>query len=332
MTHTPSPLLGCAIADALGKPFETKPCGHSAISAWDEETYLPGDYPNLPKPYQDTGELLNRPGVPTDDTQMSRILARWLTGLNGTSHVRDGYVEWLRGESFVGAPRGMGGTIRRSLVAHSKGEIPENCDPKLPCGTGAAMRSGVIGMVDELTEPLIAMAMSDADITHPGHPEARVTAAVMAVAVWYAKHRPLPLEFDSYWNLSGFLLDTFTPLFPHTATVWSLRLVDRFVREESQRWPRSGFDFPDDGVGIMASTILCATTARAYKDGVVRAIRFGGDTDTRAAMVGTILGTRFGIGGSKGIPERWVQGLYEADDIIAEDRILNTPRVNVPRA
>lgn len=253
MSMTPSPLLGCAVADALGKPFETKPYGHPAINTWDGETYLPGDYPNLPPPYQDTGELLNRPGVPTDDTQMSRILARWLTG---STHARNGYVEWFRGESFVGVPRGMGGTIRRSLFAHSKGEVPEDCDPTGPCGTGAAMRSGVIGMADESLDTLIAVAASDSAHTHPGHPEARVTAAVMAAAVWYARTHPLPLGFEMYWNLSGFLLNEFAPRYPHSATVWSLRLVDRFVREEYQRWTISGVpDIPNDGVGITATAM-----------------------------------------------------------------------------
>lgn len=130
---TLSPLLGCAVADALGKPFETKPASHRALQEWDQVSYLPGDYPNLPGPYHNTDELLNRPGVPTDDTQMSRVLARSL--VSGTSALQ-GYVEWMEGKSFVGAPRGIGGTIRRSLLAHSKGEVPPNCDPVSRVGRG----------------------------------------------------------------------------------------------------------------------------------------------------------------------------------------------------
>ena len=88
-----SPLLGCAVADALGKPFETKPSTHWAFYDWDGESYLPGDYPNLPKPYQDTGELLNRPGVPTDvwlpDPKGSRVTM--MVGLPGAGKSR-----WLK--------------------------------------------------------------------------------------------------------------------------------------------------------------------------------------------------------------------------------------------
>lgn len=311
------PLLGCAIGDALGKPFETKPYGHPAILRWDGVSYLPGDYPNLPKPYQDTGELLNRPGVPTDDTQMSRILARAM--MLGDGSALNWYIEWLLGNSPVGVPRGMGGTIRRSLVAHSEGGIPENCDPNLRCGSGAVMRAGVLGMLDHSWEVVLRKAMEDAELTHPGHPESGISAAVMALSVWYARRYPDPES----WELPKFLLDIFTPKYGHTATVWALRLVDSFTRYGNH------LDIPvskyliDDAVGLTASTVLLSSISACYSRGVYAAIHMGGDTDTRAAMVGTILGTRFGLGGERGILERWVPGLYEADAIIAEDKALN---------
>lgn len=329
-----SPLLGCAVADALGKPFETKPSTHGAFYDWDGESYLPGDYPNLPKPYQDTGELLNRPGVPTDDTQMSRILGRSL--VNGTS-AREGYVEWLNGSSFVGAPRGMGGTIRRSLEAHSKGETPMDCDPRGKCGTGAAMRSGVIGMLDAPLDIILNVARADAAITHPGHPEAEVTASAMALAVMYTKNFAL-LDFRGEhkykWDLTGFLSDWIGRKWPYSATTWALRLVDEIVRTnktshicDAGKLTGSVVLFPDEGVGITASAILCAAVASTYKGGVLKAIRLGGDTDTRAAMTGTVLGTKYGTEGVRGIPGEWVSGLYESKDIMDEDRALAYPNI-----
>jgi ADP-ribosylglycohydrolase len=309
----PAPLLGCAIADALGKPFETKPWDHPAILNWDGRTYLPGDYPNLPKPYQDTGELLNRPGVPTDDTQMSRILARSM--VDPSFDALRGYQEWLQGDSFVGIPRGMGGTIRRSLVSSIQRVKLLPCDPFGPCGTGAAMRAGVLGMAPLPLKEIVIRAESDSVLTHPGHPEAMATAAVMASAVcYYARRAEYPTD------LTEFLLDNLAPRHSHTAMGWALRMVDK-VYHLGAVLPT---DFTDDAVGITASAVLIAGLSPSYASGVVRAIQFGGDTDTRAAMVGTILGTRFGVGGECGIPDYWLKDLYEVDAIMAEDQLLNT--------
>ena len=307
-----SPLLGCAVADALGKPFETKSASHIVSLNWDGRSYRPGDYPNLPKPYQDTGELLNRPGVPTDDTQMSRILARWMWDKKSPA-MPDAYVEWLGGKSFVGVPRGMGGTIRRSLEAFSHGSKPKEVASDSPCGTGAAMRSGVLGMLGDGVGEVIAFAATDSEFTHPGHLEARASAAAMALAVHFAKDNKFPLS-----SLPRFVAYTLASNgYQHSATVHALRLASTGLSE-----PVPDDWFPGDAVGITASAILCAGLATNYLGGVVRAIRMGGDTDTRGAMTGTILGARYGMSGDKGIPGHLIQDLYESTEIKIEDQKL----------
>jgi ADP-ribosylglycohydrolase len=47
-------------------------------------------------------------------------------------------------------------------------------------------------------------------------------------------------------------------------------------------------------------------TANNFRDGIECAVRFGGDTDTAAAVAGSLLGARFGI---EGIPAEWRQVL-----------------------
>lgn len=139
------------------------------------------------------------------------------------------------------------------------------------------MRAGVLGMIERpfLDIPfneIVEAAKVDAALTHPGHPEADVTAAVMAAAVAYAKDHVLSGSHAGSWDLVGFLTRRFGQRNSHSATMWALRLVDHL---------RYGFSFkdcallPDDGVGITATAILCAATADSYKSGVLTAIRMG---------------------------------------------------------
>lgn len=57
----------------------------------------------------------------------------------------------------------------------------------------------------------------------------------------------------------------------------------------------------------VATATFCAAWAADFEQGVVAAIRGGGDTDTRGAITGAILGARFGL---EGIPERYQKGLH----------------------
>ena len=63
-----------------------------------------------------------------------------------------------------------------------------------------------------------------------------------------------------------------------------------------------------------------ASSARSYADAVVRAVRFGNDTDTTAAIAGGLAGIRWGIAG---IPHDWLAGM-RGRAIVGEllDRLL----------
>lgn len=64
-----------------------------------------------------------------------------------------------------------------------------------------------------------------------------------------------------------------------------------------------------DGSGYVVSTFNCARLALqedSYEKVVKRAIAFGEDTDTNAAVAGGLAGILFG---GEGIPERWMNTL-----------------------
>lgn len=52
--------------------------------------------------------------------------------------------------------------------------------------------------------------------------------------------------------------------------------------------------------------------APSYKYGVIDCVNRGGDADTTGAIVGGLLGALFGIGGTRGIPSKWVSRVHDA--------------------
>src|SRR5277367_1079746 len=78
-------LLGTAIGDALGVPFETKLPNFELLTAWDGETFLGSEHHKL------------QPGQFSDDTQMSLMVAESLIdnhGFNPTD-LAARYVDWI---------------------------------------------------------------------------------------------------------------------------------------------------------------------------------------------------------------------------------------------
>ena len=323
-TKVPAVLLGGAIGDALGKFAETLTAEQiqERYGDWDGRTYLPGTHPKAT-------EFACRPGVTTDDTQLSRMMALTLVENRGYIAARAAhhYLEWFQGHSHVGEPRGIGGTLKRAFTRMSAGTPWEDSGERLhwnsPCGTGTAMRVGPLGMNGSNLQSICEDAAIDADITHV-HVDARSGSVAMAAAVYHSL-RAGENSDDGQLMLEQVFDSLSLVNYQHTPMGWGLR----FARETalSLEWGMPNYLFlrlyniKDDVVGLVTSALLCAAQAETFEQGVVEAILMGGDTDTRASMVGTILGAKFGL---EGIPEHLIEGLYEHDEIMAEDALLTS--------
>ena len=70
------------------------------------------------------------------------------------------------------------------------------------------------------------------------------------------------------------------------------------------------------GCGVGASALACLLTTTTFKGAVVKAIRLGGDTDTRAAIVGGWAGI------TREIPQAWIDGVEDAGHLTYLDAQL----------
>lgn len=63
--------------------------------------------------------------------------------------------------------------------------------------------------------------------------------------------------------------------------------------------------------------LLCLLEASNFRSALERAIQLGGDADTNGAVVGALLGARFG---ASGIPSRWLEDLEGGESLLASIR------------
>jgi poly(ADP-ribose) glycohydrolase ARH3 len=262
-------ILGQAVGDALGAPFETMPA--SAI-------------------YYQFGfarKIVAHPPVDkleyTDDTQMMIGVAETLVaqGRIDQEHLMSAFV------ANFDAARAYGpGTHQIIEVASTGGDwrtLAETIFPGGSLGNGAAMRVAPVGLLfhhdlDQLDEQAVLSAVP----THT-HPVGIDAARLLATAIAYVIREP---AFDP--------ASFFAELQRRAAT-----------EEFADAIARAAGLISSGDIGLLGTSLEAnrsVTTALAcfasypdsYSDAVGRAIGLGGDTDTISAIVGALSGARLG--------------------------------------
>ena len=284
-------LVGCAIGDALGNPFEMKSAKSPALLEWDGN-------------FKEGGTFWHgQPGQYTDDTLMSMCLAASLIEHQGFNpeDVSKKYLTWMES----GNTRGIGGTtssalLRVKLGAHyTESGLTHNPDGTPVGGNGTAMRASPIGLAYRHNLPeLLAVAMEDASITHNSlEPKMGSVAVALGTAL-------LANKTSSPQSIAYKLTDI---------------LADSIVKEKillAQKWLEQGIDLceiADEALaeigtnGYVPETVgaafFCLGATHNFRDCVVMAVRGGGDTDTTAAIAGAMAASYYGI---EGIPEEYL--------------------------
>ncbi len=276
-------VLGGAVADALGAPFEFGLAG-----AYTER---------FPRPVLGgTGELIGggafnwAPGEFTDDTQMGIALAESIIHCGGfdADDVWRRFVAWRSAATDCGSltsaalrePQRLGA----ALAAHSRlGRSAAN---------GALMRvvslACAFALSDEST--LIAAARAQAALTHHD-PAAGWGAAIAAALIRRAIRGEDPIEAIESVLEQVSLLD----VEQHAV----------FAELLDPDWQPGDPDALSNGTvwTCLAQAVWAVRTNDSFAGAVVATINLGGDTDTVACVAGAIAGARHSV---QGIPSRWL--------------------------
>ena len=138
-------------------------------------------------------------------------------------------------------------------------------------GNGAAMRVSAAGLLATSLDHAVDLSRQVTIITH-NHPEGLKGAAATSVAIWLARQRTLAADIrQELMTRFGYDLD---------------RTVDEI---------RPGYRFTEASADSVPQALVCALEATSYEDALRNAVSIGGDSDTIAAIAGSVAEARFGI-------------------------------------
>ncbi len=268
-------MVGAAVGDALGAPFEFKPAG----------TYRE-KFPNAE--LGGAGEMIGggtfrwAPGEFTDDTQMGLVLA---SSLIDNDHELDEFDLFSRWKVWAKSASDVGNTTRHALSFDDPSEVVFS-NPEMAAGNGALMRTFPLALISCDEDARRAMVLAQAALTHH-NPDAGWGAwlAVATIRGFLEGEDGFEVLAEELTKLPKESREKFSPML---GRAW--QPADKAVGNGSV-W------------GCLADAIWAVRGARSFEDAVVRAIDLGDDADTVASVAGAIAGAKFT---EQAIPGRWL--------------------------
>ena len=296
MTNT---LLGGAIADALGVPFESKPANNPLLLSWDQKTYLGSEHHKL------------LPGQYSDDTQFSMAVAESLIENYGYNpiDISNRYMELFRS----GMIRGYGKTTLMAVQNLMSGKHWTESGIAGSYGNGTAMRAAPFGVYFReygyRFKELLEACETDSQITHASD-EAKAGSIAIALAAFYASNNDTDELLDKIWSH-----------LPDSKVKNSIHSLGSLIDAEHIS-TASALGFlgtkADVRMTVPAALYLFIKVDN-YQEAVLAAINAGGDTDTTASIVGALFCAKNGI---KGIHSCWIEEVEDRGKLMILDSQL----------
>jgi ADP-ribosylglycohydrolase len=287
-------VLGLALGDALGAPFEFR-----------RREEIPS-----PLPAFERGWMGRPPGSWTDDTAMARNLWRSLEarGRLDVEDVFERHLAWIRTD-----PPDAGSLTRRVLWSALEGAPFQDAarlewerrGPEVSAGNGSVMYCAPLGAFRAgRPELLVEEAPALSAITHW---DERCRTACLAVTLTVAALVRGEDHGDAVEAAVGAVLER-----PGGEELEFL--VAEAGRSRRIDGPDMGFTLFTAGIGLQV-----VVEGLALEEGLRHVVSLGGDTDTNGAVAGALLGA---LHGRAGLPEAWLAKLSERGAIEAEAEAL----------
>jgi ADP-ribosyl-[dinitrogen reductase] hydrolase len=275
-------ILGLAVGDALGAPFEFR-----------RRSQIPDPLPAFELPW-----LGMPPGTWTDDTALARNLWTSLIEHEGAldlDDVRARHVAWLASD-----PPDVGNQTASALREDAR-TVFERRGPEVSAGNGSVMYCAPLGVVRAgQPQRLLEEAPALSRVTHwDGRCQTACLAVTLAAA---ALVRGEPAE--------GAVVAAVEAVADREGGEELEYLVGEAGRARPIDGPDQGFTLFTAGIALQV-----AGEGRGFEEGLRHVVGLGGDTDTNAAVAGALLGAAGGVGA---IPATWLDALADRDALVNE--------------
>ncbi len=281
-------LLGAAVGDALGLPAEGLSrgrIGHRWPGAWRHRF------------------IFGR-GMCSDDTEHTLFVAQALLSHPGDPAAFQRCLAWKLRLWILGIPAGIGLATLRATLKLWLG-FPPHRSGVFSAGNGPAMRSAIIGayFADDPMRRREYVAAATR-LTHT-NPKAETAALAVAEAAGWIVNQSGPVEKFiqqlPHWGKD----DEWQTLCHKLSQAWSRGAsVACFADELGLREGVTGYAYHSVPVALYA----WLRHTNDFRAALESALNCGGDTDTVGAIVGALAGTDCG---DRGIPNEWVNGIWE---------------------
>jgi ADP-ribosyl-[dinitrogen reductase] hydrolase len=273
-------LVGSAVGDALGAPFEFRPPGEYAAA--------------FPSPvHGGIGEMIgNRtwePGQFTDDTEMGVIVAESILASNGI----DADDQLTRFRAWGRKAKDVGNLTREVLgsslpAADAAYDVMGRRNRRNTAGNGSIVRAaaGAVHFAEGGTAKTVEAALHLSAVTH-ADPLCQWAVAMQHELIRVALEGGDPVE--ALVAVTAMLPDEIRAVYqPLLAPTWT---------------PESAGPGNGSAIGALAQAVWALRHFDSFADVVTAVINLGDDADSVAAVAGALAGAKFGI---QSIPTRWL--------------------------
>lgn len=289
-THVVGCILGTAIGDAMGLPYEGLSRRRAAklLGPPDRHRFFFGH------------------GMVSDDTEHTCMVAQSLIASGGDIDAFRRHLGWRFRFWLLSLPAGIGLATLRSILRLWIGFGPHRSGV-FSAGNGPAMRAAILGAALDDSHSLREFVRASTQITHTD-PKAEYGAFAVALAAQLARRHENVAAAQFLDRLRSSLGSKGAELISLITDAANAakhgQSTESFADSCGLSKGVSGYAYDSVPVAIHA----WLAHPRDFRSAVTAVIRCGGDTDSTAAIVGGIVGTAVG---NQGVPADWCDNLLE---------------------